>query len=83
MKRRLHLIIYIVSMLYCIPASAQESNMRQVYEQAEEAYSIGRIEQAMTLLNNNIDNFQGGLKQSAYRLMALCNLGMDKTVHTD
>ena len=83
MKRRLHLIIYIVSMLYCIPASAQESNMRQVYEQAEEAYSIGRIEQAMTLLNNNIDNVQGGLKQSAYRLMALCNLGMDKTVEAE
>ena len=83
MKRRLHLIIYIVSMLYCIPASAQESNMRQVYEQAEEAYSIGRIEQAMTLLNNNIDNFQGGLKQSAYRLMALCNLGMDKTAEAE
>ena len=83
MKRRLHLIIYIVSILYCIPASAQDSNMRQVYEQAEEAYSIGRIEQAMTLLNNNIDNFQGGLKQSAYRLMALCNLGMDKTAEAE
>ena len=83
MKRRLHLIIYIVSILYCIPASAQDSNMRQVYEQAEEAYSIGRIEQAMALLNNNIDNFQGGLKQSAYRLMALCNLGMDKTVEAE
>lgn len=64
-------------MLYCIPAPAQESNMRQVYEQAEEAYSIGRIEQAMTLLSDNISNFQGALKQSAYRLMVLCSLGQD------
>lgn len=70
-------------MLYCIPAMAQESNMRQVYQQAEEAYNIGRIEQAMTLLNDNLDYFQGALKQSAYRLMALCNLGLDKTAEAE
>jgi len=66
-------------MLCGLPAFAQEGSMRQIYEQAAEEYNIGRIEQAMTLLSDNIDNFQGGLKQSAYRLMALCNLGMDKT----
>ena len=70
-------------MLYCIPGMAQESNMRQVYQQAEEAYNIGRIEQAMTLLNDNLDYFQGALKQSAYRLMALCNLGLDKTAEAE
>lgn len=78
MKRRLYLL-YIIGVLCGIPASAQESNMRQVYEQAEEDYNIGRIDQAMTLLSDNLSNFQGALKQSAYRLMALCSLGQDNT----
>ena len=71
--------VILLCLLCSFHAFAQESNMRQIYEQAEEDYNIGRIEQAMTLLGNNIDKFQGGLKQSAYRLMVLCSLGQDKS----
>lgn len=59
------------------PVSAQES-LRQIYSQAENDYDIGRIEQALSLLQNNINDFNGNLLESAYRLMALCWLSLDE-----
>ena len=61
-----------------LSVSGQE-NIRQIYNQAESEYDIGRIEQAILLLQDNITDFQGNLKQSAYRLLALCWLGLDDT----
>ena len=71
-----------------LPSAAQEilgpgtetgiSAHRQIYSQAESEYEIGRIEEALTLLNHHIDKFEGNIKQSAYRLMALCCYGLDK-----
>lgn len=71
-----------------LPSAAQEilgpgtetgiSANRQIYSQAESEYEIGRIEEALTLLNHHIDKFEGNIKQSAYRLMALCCYGLDK-----
>ena len=61
-----------------LSVSGQE-NIRQIYNQAESEYDIGRIEQAILLLQDNITAFQGNLKQSAYRLLALCWLGLDDT----
>ena len=78
--RRRYLFIYIaLLMLTGQVAMAQNNAMRQVYTQADEEYKVGRIDEALTLLKTNIDNFQGGLKQSAFRLMALCSLGQDNT----
>lgn len=59
---------------------AQESNeqYRSIYDQAEENYNIGRLDEADSLLTRSIKNFNGNLLQSAYRLLALCNLGNDK-----
>jgi len=64
--------------LTTLSVSGQE-NIRQIYNQAESEYDIGRIEQAILLLQDNITAFQGNLKQSAYRLLALCWLGLDDT----
>ena len=60
-----------------LPVSSQETR-RQIYNQAESDYDIGRIEQALSLLQNNIQNFNGNLLESAYRLMALCWLSLDE-----
>ena len=63
---------------------AQEnSSLRQVYTQAESEYELGRIEQALDLLQSNIQAFRGNQLQSAYRLMALCYLAQDDIEQTE
>ena len=65
--------------------SAQEADgsLRQIYEQAENDYQIGRLEQSLELLQSNLGHFSGNLRQSAYRLIALCYLGQDKMEETE
>ena len=78
MKKILHLILLF---LLCLPPArlyAQESTIRQIYNQAESEYETGRIEQAIQLLHDHLDHFNGLLKQSAYRLLALCYLSEDR-----
>lgn len=64
-------------LLTVLPVAGQENTTRQIYYQAESEYDIGRIEQALTILQDNIKTFSGNTQQSAYRLMALCWLGLD------
>lgn len=65
-------------MLMPVMASAQEKqDQRQVYEKAEEAYQIGQLEQAIELLENNLNDFSGNLRQSALRLVSICYLAQD------
>ena len=80
MRRRLyHIIIYVGLMLFPVPLNAQVSNDRLIYDEAEAEYKIGRIEQAKTLLLDNVAFFNDDLKESAYRLLTLCYLGEDNT----
>ena len=74
MKKRLHLYIVTLFLLTAVSASAQEPSMRQIYEQAERDYQEGRIEQAQTLLQTNFNKFEGTMRQSVCRLLALCAL---------
>ena len=76
MRQRLYLII-LWAMATVLTVNAQESNVRLIYDQAENDYQIGRIEQAMDLLQDNMASFSGNLKVSVYRLLSLCNLGLD------
>ena len=78
MRIRLYIISIIVS-LSALTAQAQENSARQIYNQAESEYDIGRIEQSLSLLQSNLPDFSGNLLQSAYRLMALCWLSLDET----
>ena len=78
MKYLSKLITVITICLSALPAQAQENATRQIYNQAESEYTIGRIEQALTLLQDNINSFTGNTQQSAYRLMAICWLGLDE-----
>ena len=78
MKIKLFLLIAIGLCLTSICAHAQESSLRQIYNQAESEYNIGHIDQAIQLLQDNLVGFEGNLKQTAYRLLALCYLSEDR-----
>ena len=71
---------YLISIIFCLStlsAQAQDSSARQIYNQAENEYDIGRIEQAMSIMQDNLDRFHGNVRQSVFRLMALCHLSLD------
>ena len=76
--KKLHLFIVLGLSLWSLCVHAQESTSRQIFNQAESEYEIGRIDQAIQLLQSNLENFDGLLEQSAYRLLALCYLYEDK-----
>ena len=60
-----------------LPLSAQQDDIRMIYHEAEENYATGRIDQARDLLKNHLSEFDGSLRESAYRLMSLCYLAND------
>lgn len=64
--------------------SAQtNSEMRQVYTQAAEAYQVGQLDQAISLLHDHLEDFQGNVRQNALRLLSLCYLAQDNNVETE
>ena len=71
-------VLLMVLCLSSLGAHAQESSSRQIYLQAESEYAIGHIEQAIQLLQDNLASFEGNLKQSVCRLLALCYLSEDQ-----
>ena len=74
----MHLILLIILSMSPLCIHAQESISRQVYSQAESEYETGRIEQAIQLLQGHLEDFDGLLRQSAYRLLSLCYLSIDR-----
>ena len=52
-------------------------NYRAIYDQAEQDYNIGRLEEARKALVENLNDFPLSLKLSAYRILSLCALGVD------
>ena len=78
MKKYLCCIFTASMMLMSLTASAQEKqDLRQVYTKAEEAYQIGQLDQAIELLEGNLNVFTGNLRQSALRLVSICYLAQD------
>ena len=78
MKKYLWHIFTVSMVLMSITASAQEKqDLRQVYTKAEEAYQIGQLDQAIELLEGNLNDFTGNLRQSALRLVSICYLAQD------
>jgi len=78
MKKNLCLIFTVSMMLMPLTVSAQEKqDLRQVYTKAEEAYKIGQLEQTIELLEGNLNDFTGNLRQSALRLVSICYLAQD------
>ena len=78
MKRYVYNILAVCMMLMPVMASAQEKqDIRQVYAKAEEAYQIGQLDQTIELLEGNLNDFTGNLRQSALRLVSICYLAQD------
>lgn len=74
--KKIYLILWLC--LFSLCSHAQENNARQIFNQAESEYDVGRIDQAIQLLQDNLEGFEGNLKQSAYRLLALCYMSEDR-----
>ena len=72
MKRYWNIILAVSMMWMSLISSAQEKqDPRQVYTKAEEAYQIGQLDQAIELLEDNLNSFTGNLRQSALRLVSI------------
>ena len=70
-----HLFTLFVLMLSCVAKAQDDVN---VYEKAVEAYEYGHFEIADSLLRDLAGNLKGENQISAFRLLALSNLNMDK-----
>lgn len=77
MDFRRYVIVLLTALVLPLCGVAQEQQ-RQIYNQAESDYELGRIEQARALLQDNLQHFEGNLRQSAYRLLALCCMSLDE-----
>lgn len=68
-------------LLFCCSATFAQnvSESRSIYDAAEADYQVGRLEEAQQQLTTHLKEFDSSLLQSAYRLLALCKLGMDDT----
>lgn len=77
--RRLYIIILcLCCCLTSLQAQNNETLFRDIYDQAEEDYNVGRLEQAEQQLKSHIKEFPVTLQLSAYRLLSLCYIGMDR-----
>ena len=71
MRKTLYILLCAVVFCVSTTRAQDDTKMREVYAQAENAYRIGRIEQARELLLQNLSTLQGNSRQSALRLIAL------------
>lgn len=70
-------VYLLLLLLPCAAIGQENSDLRQRYLQAEAEYGIGHFDASIGLLEEQIGNFRGTLKESAYRLLALCYLNKD------
>ena len=78
MTKRLYSLVIATMLLSTSTVWSQSNNeMRKVYTEAESAYQLGQIEQAISILQQNLNSFQGNAKQNALRLLSLCHMAQD------
>lgn len=75
--RKFFFTILLLGCVYSTSAQNDNEQFRSIYDNAEENYNIGRLDEAEKELTENIKKFPSSLRQSAYRLLALCSLGND------
>ncbi len=63
---------------FTLHAQNTAEQYRDIYDQAEQDYNIGRLKEAEEQLLKNMKNFPIVLRQGAYRMLALCYIGMDQ-----
>ena len=59
-------------------AQSETERYRTIYDQAEQDYNIGRLEEAQEALRSHLADFPLSLRMSAYRMLSLCSLGLDQ-----
>ena len=70
---------YIVALLILlVPYAVRAQEDTRVYEAAQEAYEYGLFQKADSLLTGSVSSFKGETRIGVYRLLALCNLNMDR-----
>jgi len=78
MNRRRYFSIVVALLLAVFTVSAQDDSPRQMLEQAEEAYQIGRILEAKKLAEGCVKSLDNAQRLSGYRLLSLCCLALDQ-----
>ena len=73
LKRYLFALIVLL-----FPLAVQAQEEAGLYESALEAYELGQFRKADSLLVHSVNSFHGETRIGVYRLLALCNLNMDK-----
>ena len=75
---RIKSFIFVLFFLGSFSFAVRAQDAAHRYESALEAYELGLFEKADTLLNGSVNDFHGEDRIGVYRLLALCNLNMDK-----
>ena len=78
----------IISILFLIigaaTAFAQNDSLTALYHTAESKYAIGRVDEALEILEKNAAKFPPSLKTNVLKLSALCSIALDeeqKAIH--
>lgn len=69
-------ILALFAFFFVLSVRAQEET--RIYEEAQEAYEFGWFEKADSLLRGDVNRFSGETRMGVLRLLALCNLNMDR-----
>ena len=69
-------ILVLLALCFTFTVRAQEQ--MRLYEEAQEAYEYGWFEKADSLLSGQVGRFTGETRMGVLRLLALCNLNMDR-----
>lgn len=81
--RKIIFTLLLLGSAFSASAQGQYEQYRSVYDMAEENYNIGKIDEAEQILTENLKKFPSNLRQSVYRLLALCSLGNDLEVEAE
>ena len=64
-------------------AQSTEEHYRAIYDEAEQNYSIGRLDEARQSLKEHLKDFPVSLRTSAYRILSLCCIGQDDEMEAE
>jgi iron complex outermembrane receptor protein len=64
-------------------AQNAEERYRAIYDEAENNYNIGRLDEAIQSLKSNLKGFPISLKTGAYRILSLSYLGEDNEMEAE
>jgi len=76
-------LVFILFSLFLVSKLSAQDNRRQIYLKAEKEYDIGRIENALVLLEDSLKGVMPPLAEHVYRLSGLCYLALEDAQNTE